>query len=35
MTRACIFDLDGTLTNTLGTIAYFVNMQAAHYHLPP
>nr|WP_245522077.1 HAD family hydrolase [Treponema paraluiscuniculi] len=35
MTRACIFDLDGTLTNTLETIAYFVNMQAAHYHLPP
>lgn len=25
MYRACIFDLDGTLANTLGSIAYFAN----------
>ena len=35
MIKACIFDLDGTLTNTLHTLAYFVNAETAKYGLPP
>lgn len=35
MINACIFDLDGTLTNTLHTLAYFVNTETAKYGLPP
>ncbi|MEL3907149.1 MAG: HAD family hydrolase [Treponema sp.] len=35
MIKACIFDLDGTLTNSLHTIAYFVNTETARHGLPP
>ena len=35
MIKACIFDLDGTLTNTLKTLAHFVNTETAKYGLPP
>lgn len=35
MIQVCIFDLDGTLTNTLNTIAYFVNTETARHGLPP
>jgi len=35
MIKACIFDLDGTLTNTLHTLAYFVNNETAKYGFPP
>lgn len=31
---ACIFDLDGTLANTLESIAYFGNSTLAAFHLP-
>lgn len=31
MKKACIFDLDGTLTDTLATLAYFVNSCLAKY----
>lgn len=31
MKRACIFDLDGTLINSLETIAYFVNTTTGKY----
>ena len=34
MIRTCIFDLDGTLTNTLNTLAYFVNTETAKHGLP-
>lgn len=33
--RACIFDLDGTLANTLSSIAYFGNGTLEAFHLPP
>lgn len=33
--RACIFDLDGTLANTLESIAYFGNGTLAAFGLPP
>lgn len=33
--RACIFDLDGTLANTLHSIAYFGNGTLAAFGLPP
>lgn len=35
MKKACIFDLDGTLINTLHSIAYFVNTTTARYGIPP
>jgi len=35
MYRACIFDLDGTLANTLHSIAYFGNGTLAAFGLPP
>ena len=35
MTKACIFDLYGTLTNSLHSIAYFVNTEIAQYGMPP
>ena len=35
MIKACIFDLDGTLTDTVQTLAYFVNTEAAKHGLPP
>lgn len=31
---ACIFDLDGTLANTLTSIAHFGNATLEHFHLP-
>lgn len=31
MKKACIFDLDGTLLNTLNSIAYFVNLTIGKY----
>ncbi len=34
MTRACIFDLDGTLTRTQESIARPINMTLEHYGLP-
>lgn len=34
MFRGCIFDLDGTLLNTLQTIAYYGNQTLAQFHLP-
>lgn len=33
--RACIFDLDGTLADTLRSIAYFSNGALAEFGLPP
>lgn len=33
--RACIFDLDGTLANTLNSIAFFGNGTLAEFGLPP
>lgn len=32
--KACIFDLDGTLTNTIGAIAHFGNLALNAYGLP-
>ncbi len=32
--KACIFDMDGTLLNTLSTIAHFGNQTLAAYHFP-
>lgn len=34
MIKACIFDLDGTLTNSLNSIAYFVNRETEKYGIP-
>ena len=33
MKKLCIFDLDGTLTNTLGSIAYFLNAELKKYDI--
>ena len=35
MIKACIFDLDGTLLDTLGGIAYYVNQRLIAEGLPP
>jgi len=35
MIKACIFDLDGTLTNTVRTLAHFVNAETAKHGFPP
>lgn len=35
MIKAVIFDLDGTLADTLSSIAYFANSALAHYNYPP
>lgn len=35
MIKACIFDLDGTLTNSLNSIAYFVNKEISKYGMAP
>ena len=32
--KACIFDLDGTLTNTINAIAHFGNIALAAFDLP-
>ncbi|MGP1438728.1 MAG: HAD family hydrolase [Treponema sp.] len=34
MKKLCIFDLDGTLTNTLASIAYFLNEELKKYDIP-
>jgi len=34
MKKLCIFDLDGTLTNTLGSISYFLNNELEKRELP-
>lgn len=33
--RGCVFDLDGTLVNTLPTVHYFCNQSLAHFGLSP
>lgn len=33
--KGCIFDLDGTLTNTLESLTYSVNLTLKEMHLPP
>ena len=35
MKKTCIFDLDGTLTNSLYSIAHFLNAETAKYGIPP
>ena len=35
MIKACVFDLDGTLLNTLPTIAYYVNQMLIRYEIEP
>ena len=35
MSKACIFDLDGTIADTVESIAYVGNKTLAHFHLPP
>ncbi len=35
MTKCCIFDLDGTLLNTLGTIKFYMNETLARRGIPP
>ena len=34
MYKVCLFDLDGTLLDTVESIAYIANKVLAHYHLP-
>ena len=34
MIKACIFDMDGTLANTIDTLAYFSNLALSTYNLP-
>lgn len=34
MYKACIFDLDGTIADTVESIAYVGNRTLAHFHLP-
>lgn len=34
MIKACIFDLDGTLLNTVAGITYFINRTLSHYGIP-
>lgn len=34
MIKCCIFDLDGTLLDTIRTITYFVNLTLRHYGYP-
>lgn len=35
MIKACVFDLDGTLLNTLPTIAHYVNVMLTRYGIAP
>ena len=35
MIKCCIFDLDGTLLNTLTTITYYVNLTTAKHGIEP
>ena len=35
MYKACIFDLDGTIADTVESIAYVGNKTLEHFHLPP
>ena len=35
MIKACVFDLDGTLLNTLPTIAHYANRALARYGIAP
>lgn len=35
MIKVCIFDVDGTLTNTVHTLAHFVNAETAQHGIPP
>lgn len=35
MIKACIFDADGTLINTVRTLAHFVNAEMAKHGIPP
>ncbi len=35
MIKTCIFDLDGTLTDTVRTIAHFANTETSKYGFPP
>ena len=34
MYKACIFDLDGTIADTVESIAYVGNQTLRHFHLP-
>ena len=34
MIKACIFDLDGTLLNTIATISYYVNLTLREFGYP-
>lgn len=35
MIKACVFDLDGTLLNTIDTITYYGNLSLEHYGIEP
>ena len=35
MIKACVFDLDGTLLNTINTITYYANLALEHYGIEP
>lgn len=35
MYRCCIFDLDGTLLNTIGSLVFVVNVMLKHFGYPP
>ena len=35
MYKACIFDLDGTIADTVESIAYVGNKTLEHFNLPP